>query len=356
MWARVFAALALWCTAASAQPDYEAVVMADNPSYYVPFSDPNGTCNATELVRNHWTYPVWGAQEGLGAPGVRPGTTAWHYDGPRMDSAPIVQYWQIGNTPPIRLDAPYSIEIWHKSDIPTELLGQSLVERVAAYSSDFWDHPWAGGGYSLSTRYYSGGYKTAVCGAGLYDCLDLESSTYIPADKWTHIVATFDDTTLAMYLDGVLDTLTTTTRRDLPWPQDGPLRIGTLVSNQFWCEADPASGYCNLGPFHGSLQHLALYKHALTPDRIGAHYQTMTAPMVSVQSAPEAETTFKARQVSGATVFTIPGAGRLTIVDVTGRRVHSVRLERGEYRWEPPGSGVYFARWGHQRVSVAVVR
>jgi hypothetical protein len=107
-------------------------------------------------------------------------------------------------------------------------------------------------GYSLSVvqpdlvraERYAGGAE--VCGV----------TAPIARDTWTHVVATFDGTTLRLYVDGnlVRDDCTTA-----PLPDTATRMTIGVQSDR------------NYGPFDGAIDEVAVYGHELPGNRVAAH-------------------------------------------------------------------------------------
>ena len=288
---RLTLALLAMLLAAPVHAQYQDAVMNDQPSAYWPLTDAVGPINAYESIGNLWTYAQAGAQFDLGAPG-RTGGTAWHYGGPFAWTYEYSHRWEVAHAPAIDLaDGPMTVEAWHKSDIPTGTWHQVLVEKLAAYAPGAWNHPWAGGGFSLTTQYWHGGYIASVNGNGVYDAVVVYGATDVPANVWTHVAMTFDGSTLRLYVNGVLDGQNTVSATQVGFPHTngGPLRIGSSTVQEFWCDTGVTS-YCGRAIFHGSLQHLALYKHALTAAQVAAHYDAATNGDAEGLSAKRAAT------------------------------------------------------------------
>lgn len=79
----------------------------------------------------------------------------------------------------------------------------------------------------------------------------------VTADEWHHVVATYDGHEGKLYLDGeVVGTL----EEEILLGTDGPLRIGAR-------KGDPAPH------FQGAIDEVAIYDHALSAERVRAHYR-----------------------------------------------------------------------------------
>jgi hypothetical protein len=83
----------------------------------------------------------------------------------------------------------------------------------------------------------------------------LHADEAIPVDTWTHLASTYDGATLKTYLNGQLST--STALAVVMEPSTHPLRIG---GNTFWSDEF----------FHGAIDELRVYNHALSQGEIEA--------------------------------------------------------------------------------------
>jgi Concanavalin A-like lectin/glucanases superfamily len=96
------------------------------------------------------------------------------------------------------------------------------------------------------------------------DASDAETSNIgvdnmLHLNAWSHVVATYDGTTMVIYVDG-LEQGSTTSTLSLP-VVDLAAMIGA------------ANGSPLATPFNGNIDEYAVYDHALAPDRVAAHYE-----------------------------------------------------------------------------------
>lgn len=88
-------------------------------------------------------------------------------------------------------------------------------------------------------------------------------TTYVSASApavdtaWHHLVATYDNTTARIYVDGVLKSSATSTVQLTP--NALPLNVGRSSDNNYF--------------FGGSIDEIAVYRSALSGSRVLAHYQ-----------------------------------------------------------------------------------
>jgi hypothetical protein len=233
-----------------------------------------------EVASHTPTYNVWVAFGGLGSPGIPAGGTSWHYNGPMEWNFAQAGYWEAEHCDAIDLVPPYTIEAWFKSDIGLHLREQVLVQKMAAYGPLNWSHPYAGGGYNLSTRYYHGGFQSNVAKSGVYDGHVLYTNAKPAVGEWTHVLATVASGTMTVYVNGALDA-SMPVPDGYPATSGSPLRLGGASVPLYWC-INGTESYCGNPPFHGSLAHVAFYKRALGEHDAVRHYDAGRAQAVPV--------------------------------------------------------------------------
>ena len=97
--------------------------------------------------------------------------------------------------------------------------------------------------------------------------LAVTSLNTLPVSDWTHLAATYDGATIAIYIDGVLD-VSEPAGGGVIDNDNKHLGIGNQASRD--------------RPFNGSLDEVALYGYALAPARIQTHFATCTPPSVEL--------------------------------------------------------------------------
>jgi hypothetical protein len=208
---------------ADAGPTYRDDVLADRPIAYWPLDEKAGSLVAKDIAGNH-DATLSGAAT-FGVAGVSGTAFQIPRSGPSLDVADAIQFTG---------QAPYSFECWA---IPTYAdQFQNVIQRRASnngYVLYFRDT----GSVQLE-QLWSGGTR-----GGWFDAP--KATTFV------HVVATFDGTTFRLYVDGVQST-STYQGTGGPAPFDGGTDIG--------------------GGFAGVLDELAVYDHALPPDRVTAHH------------------------------------------------------------------------------------
>lgn len=218
--------------------DYAAEVLADQPVAYWRFEETSGTVAVDETGDHHGSYD---GGVTLGVPGAltgQPGHGA-SFDG--TDDHVEVP-WAAALNP-----ATFTVEAWARS-------GAGVVGYQAVVSS-YEDPP-------------QSGYGLWAAGAGSWDSyLGNGSGGYSGANAtrttgvWTHLVATYDGTTLRIYADGQE---AHTTAGQLGPNTSASLGIGGVqyIAGGVWGEH-----------FEGAIDEVAVYDSVLSPARILAHYE-----------------------------------------------------------------------------------
>ena len=86
-----------------------------------------------------------------------------------------------------------------------------------------------------------------------------QSPSGLVTGTWYHVVATYDGTSIRLYLDGTLVSTVGSTR-SIP-AHASPLRFGL------------SSAYTNADRYSGSLDEVAVYTTALSAQQVTSHYQ-----------------------------------------------------------------------------------
>jgi hypothetical protein len=134
-------------------------------------------------------------------------------------------------------------------------------------------------------------------------------STSVAADQWSHVVATYDGTEMALYLNGTLAGQTMSTR-NLPTAAC-TVRVGAF-SFDFGVTDYP-------GYFYGSLDEAAVYDRALTAQEIAAHFQAASAsPGLEVTPTSAQVLAGGTHSVTARIVGTQPQAGVPVTFQVEG--------------------------------------
>ncbi|QOD43867.1 LamG domain-containing protein [Clavibacter zhangzhiyongii] len=145
--------------------------------------------------------------------------------------------------------AVFSTEVWFKTTVKGGKLigfGNSQSGSSSAYDR----HTYISTTGQLAFGTYNGGYQTIVSPASVAD------------GAWHHVVATMSSAGMVLYLDGAR--VAGNAAFTAPESNSGYWRIGY----------DNTSGWPNAGSayFVGSMRFAAVYKTALTPAQVQAHY------------------------------------------------------------------------------------
>jgi len=225
---------------------YRDAVLADAPVGYWRLSD--GAGPAVDVAGGHSGVYENGAQRGAAGRSAD-GDTAVALDG--VDDSVRVDH-QYGFT----ARKHFSVELLYRATSHTGTAARFLLAQYL-----FETPP---GGESLKgwlafTYPVGGGWKFYIgrcSGIEAHGLCDYASSaTTLQAGTWYHLAATYDGTTMRVYVDGALDGQATSTR-SLPAVTD-PFRIG-------W----DGTYYPTL---HGTIDEVALFDVALSAARIQAH-------------------------------------------------------------------------------------
>lgn len=216
---------------------YVAAVLEDEPIAYFRFEDDNSSI-FDEIATGPLATAYGGVQYGQ-AGAV---DSAIHFDG---STAGIT----VGDVLDFEGTDAMTLELWAKVEHTSSF--QHLVTKRIDTESGFF-------GYSVSIQ--TGGnlhFMRANADSrslNLFEC---------PVDRFLHIVGTFEGTISRFYIDGEqVDDNPMADVIELP-NLDVPLRFGAGT---------------NFAHFQGTLDEIALYDHALTPERVAAHFEAAKAP------------------------------------------------------------------------------
>lgn len=145
----------------------------------------------------------------------------------------------------------FSVECWVE---PTTL---PALATVCATTS-----PSAGLPYGLFVAINTDGTVKVGVGDGGFDSIGFTSPDPLPTGQYNHIVLTFDGSTVILYVNG-----------SAVASHGGPSSAGNWATNLCW-------GFGGGGnQLDGSLDEIALYNYALTPDRVYVHYVSGLGPI-----------------------------------------------------------------------------
>jgi Concanavalin A-like lectin/glucanases superfamily len=231
-------------TAAAPRPavsssTYADQVLALDPAGYWRLGEPSGTiAHDASAARGDGTYVD---AVTLGAPGGLAGD-------PDTSAKLTGGYVSVPDSDPVSVKGAFTLEAWVNLD---NVCNQySLVEK--------YDAP-AFNGYGL--RVAPGGRLNAFNLAGQGASGSVTGTSVVTPHVWHHVVAVYDGTTIAVYLDGRRDGSAASTVD----PTDGAatLKLG-------------ARGDDGATRLVGGLDEVAIYGRALTPEQIEQHYKTGT--------------------------------------------------------------------------------
>lgn len=210
---------------------YAQLVKSDGPAAYWRFEDSGGTVVIDEMGN----YP--GRVTGMmsRAAGIADGRAAV-FDG---STTRVV----VGDVFAFPGAAPYTLEVWVMPSVVDDSV-LFLIDRTTSALPDDGYQLYFAASFTLNSRSaqdIEGGYAN---GPGLM------------ADRWTHVVGTYDGNETALYLDGVF--VDSTIAPVLPASSSGTFTLGDLGREQF-------------NKYIGVMDEVAIYPKALSADRIAAH-------------------------------------------------------------------------------------
>ncbi len=258
---------------------YRDVVLSDTPGGYWRLGEASGITAADQTGRGPGAYS---GSPSLGQAGAIAGDpdTALGLDG-------VNDQVRVPASAFLSPTASLSLEAWLR---PTQLPGYTatLVRKNlqyllrVTYSGAIQLRLWRGGSYTeLST-------PTGIIGSG----------------SWHHVVATYDGSTMRIYVNGVQRA-----NRSL---------LGSLDTSNSALYLGSSGGY---DYFNGHLDEIAVYAGALSAARVSAHYDgsasptDVTPPTVTLKT-PTAGSTMDARPGFGGTAGTLPGDSATTTIKV----------------------------------------
>ncbi len=212
---------------------YPDLVTGAGPTGYWRLSETSGTAATDSSDAKQAGAYLDGARPG--AAGALEGDT-----GADLTSG----YVEVPRTPGTNVSGPFTLEGWVRLDSLVPAPGQAVIE---SYSGP------ANNGFALRvTDGHLQAWTMSGSGYGL-----VTGKADLKPGQWHHVAATFDGSSLRVYLDGMLDTSSATTVA--PTPGVATIKLGG--------RGDDAAQ--RLG---GSLDEVAIYPSALSPEAIAAHF------------------------------------------------------------------------------------
>jgi hypothetical protein len=196
--------------------------------------DPAGSATAADASGNGLVGAI-DPGVSLGQPGALSGDTAATFNG---SGAAVT----VAASPRLELVNAVSVEAWVR---PTAA-GQNggIFEKTA--------NGWVNSQYMLMLEAGVAKFRVRTATGALLPV----DGPVLPVNTWTHLVGTFDGTTLRLYVNGALYASAAA---------QGPIQSGSGVA--FIGKLGQ-----NLYPFVGSIDEVAVFNGALSADRVRAHY------------------------------------------------------------------------------------
>jgi len=224
--------------------DYRAAVLADKPIAYLRFGEKSGVLASDETGNGNTGAVsgdvVWGVPGALGSDT----DTAIRLDG-------RTSLIDLGGKIDFLGTSPFSLELWLNATT-VDSTYRFLVAKDARPTTgrEEWGIVFQDPDGLYFERYVAGTNR----GAG--------TAVTSIVGRWVYVVATYDGTQLAFFVDGAAVGQTPDSRSQLS--KNVPLTAGA---------ASPSGG----GVFDGTIDELAVYDVALSPTRIKAHFDAASA-------------------------------------------------------------------------------
>jgi hypothetical protein len=222
---------------------YVSVVEAEGPIAWWRLGETTGP--ATDRRGKHDGTYMGGVVRGV------PGAIAGDPDGAASFAAVAgdKRWVQIGDAPEFDFTGmkPYSVEAWVK---PSSADGtyRGIVDKETLVGSPATAYGWVLQSYSASVGFFRENVTQ-----------EWASTTALPIGVWTHLVVTFDGSTLTLYVDGKSEKATPATLSLTD--TTGPLVIGIRTDGSVPYNAS----------FLGSIDEVAIYDKALSATAVAAH-------------------------------------------------------------------------------------
>jgi hypothetical protein len=238
-------------TVASASPSatYSQTVLNSNPSFFWPLNDSGSTANDASPNGLNGTY-TGGTTQGVAGPLT--GSTATTFDG---QSGNVYSQTAV-NGPQV-----FSVEFWFKTSTNT---GGKLVGFGGSQTG-------MSGNYDRHVYMMNDGQL--VFGVWNNATETIETPDVYNDGQWHYVVATYDGTNLALYVDGQL---TGTTTSSSAQGYSGYWRVGGDNLNGWnldpWGSNSQGTTEPNTYYFNGTIADVAVYPTALPAAQVQAHF------------------------------------------------------------------------------------
>ncbi|HVM46751.1 MAG TPA: LamG-like jellyroll fold domain-containing protein [Candidatus Acidoferrum sp.] len=291
---------------------YAKIVMADDPVAYWRLDEPNGSAIATDAAGSFdgsYTNESGAGTFTFGAPTGIPHETD---PGVGVTGGVTVQIpYAIELNPPT---GAFTVEAWLKPD--------SLAANGNDYRSPLssMSNPWGAGPTGWLVYQTAANYWSWWPYAGYWAGAQLTDTDPVVANQWYYLAMVYDGTTFTFYVNAVA-------KASGPYSafvQNGNVPSGSADYNyNYFANHDPsASGPMNLGwrsdrfnPFSGSMDDVAVYNKALTPQQIQNHFLN-TVRLTATLSGGNIILTWPAGTLKSSATFT-PGKDSWTKLNVT---------------------------------------
>lgn len=285
----LFAAAGCCLLPAAEAASYPETVLADNPAVYYRFEDAADATSITNAVApdlhageiwfdDAYEYPQ--LQQG----GIESHSIKFHAYTPEggFEQRSFVE---VPYAEELNPSGSYTIELWARS-ASWGNVNRCVVGNLADFSTGWWLRQEAG---------ESARWLFVQNGGGIY-----MAGGPIASKEWTHLVVTYDGTTVRFYANGVQTW--TETGKTPSVNTSGPLRIGGNTAN--------GDGF-----FDGNVDELAIYATALSAEQIQLHYEvgrtniTSSEVAPSISADPKATSTYSGRVAT----FSVTADGSLPL-------------------------------------------
>lgn len=220
---------------------YPSIVLADNPAAFWKLNETSGTV-AYDSSGNglNGTYTggyTLGNTSSIKVPGAV--KIRW-----------FKRYVNCGSPPSLNFTAAWTLEIW--ASITTLNQGSALIAETFSDAANVL--------YSVSFNTAGGSPSNTLMGGFYTGTWTSVTGPVLNNGVWNHVVVTWDNTTLSLYVNGV----SVATNKPGVSPSAG---MNGLYLGRRWDAAGGSAPY-----FNGLLAAAAIYGTALPANRISAHY------------------------------------------------------------------------------------